>query len=326
VANNALSIESSPLVSVVIPTYNRANLVVETVESVIAQTYPNVEIVVVDDGSTDDTVDTLGPYRGRVKLVRQPNAGRSVARNTGMHHTSGKYIVFLDSDDLLLPESLAVRVTFLEAHPEVDLVYGDGFALEESGRLFELGSHIRRFPPTNHDEFVHEFCKTNFFPPLLALVRRSTLVDRESFDPEIVGLEDWDLWLRMLFRGASFAYLDEKVAVYRRHSGNTDRTEPASFVRARTLTCTKIVREDLDRAMSARNRRDFRLEHIGAIVRGGSPRMLLRALHTVLFEGGKFSPYGMAALTFRVANLLARKVRETAADHGIPQVFRTHAP
>jgi glycosyltransferase involved in cell wall biosynthesis len=299
----------APLVSVIIPTFNRSRLVVETVESALGQTYPNVEIVVVDDGSEDDTESALRPYLDRIVYSYQPNSGRSVARNNGIRQSTGRYCVFLDSDDLLLPGKLSLQVPFLEEHPDFALVYSDGFALDENRNLSPLGSHVYRFPPESRDEFVTQFLKNNFFPPLLALVRRDSLDSTGFFDPEIVGLEDWDLWLRMLFRGAAFAYLDGKVAVYRRHSGNTDRTEPASFVRARTLTCTKVVRDDLDRTMSPTHRRQFRLEHLGALVRYGSPRLVVRAMLSIVWESSRPSPHGLIGLLTRIADLVSRPAR-----------------
>ena len=114
----------SGLVTVVIPCYNQAHFLTEAIESVLSQSYPNFEVVVVDDGSTDDTSEVAGRYPQKVRLIRQENRGLSGARNTGIGHARGEYVVFLDADDRLLPEALEVGIEQLEAHPECAFVSG----------------------------------------------------------------------------------------------------------------------------------------------------------------------------------------------------------
>src|ERR671910_1122682 len=111
------------LVSVVIPCYNQAHFLGEAIESVLSQSYPHHEIVVVDDGSTDDTSEVASRYDG-VRLVRQENRGLAGARNTGIRHSEGDYLVFLDADDRLLPEALRAGVECFESHPECAFVFG----------------------------------------------------------------------------------------------------------------------------------------------------------------------------------------------------------
>jgi glycosyltransferase involved in cell wall biosynthesis len=117
-----MSMSIAPAVSVVIPTYNRADLIAQAVQSVLDQAGINPEIIVVDDGSTDDTPRVLGQFNGKIRYLATENRGVAHARNTGMKASSGKYIAFLDSDDLYLPGKLALQVAFMEAHPEVGVV------------------------------------------------------------------------------------------------------------------------------------------------------------------------------------------------------------
>src|SRR5918993_3738999 len=115
---------AGPLVTVVIPCYNQAHFLTEAIESVLSQSYPNFEVVVVDDGSTDDTSEVASRYPQKVRLIRQENRGLAGARNTGIGHARGEYLVFLDADDRLLPKALEVGIEQLEAHPECAFVSG----------------------------------------------------------------------------------------------------------------------------------------------------------------------------------------------------------
>src|SRR5690606_1176147 len=151
---------NQPLVSVITPTYNRADFIGEAVESVLAQTYPNFELVIIDDGSTDNTRDILEPYLkdSRIRLFHQQNQGQSVARNRGLEEATGEFICFLDSDNAWFPEKLEKSLKAFDHNPESDVVYGDFVVIDEQGR--ELGEnrmtrHSGRITPQLiHDNFV----------------------------------------------------------------------------------------------------------------------------------------------------------------------------
>jgi len=132
-----------PLVSIVVPTYNRGGVISQTLDSALAQSYPRTEIIVVDDGSTDATADAVAPYLGRVKYIRQANQGLAAARNTGHTASRGDYIAWLDSDDLWNREKLALQVAFMQQHPDHLLIASDFSAFDAAG-LFEA-SFVRRY-------------------------------------------------------------------------------------------------------------------------------------------------------------------------------------
>lgn len=134
---------SEPSVSVIIPTYNRANFVLNAIQSVLDQTFKNVEIIVVDDGSTDDTQHALEPFNKKIRYLVTENKGASHARNIGMKAASGKYIAFLDSDDSYLSSKLELQVSFIESHPEIGMTFTEVSATD--GKCVFERYHLRSF-------------------------------------------------------------------------------------------------------------------------------------------------------------------------------------
>ena len=206
-----------PLVSVVIPTYNHARYVCASVESALAQSYDNLEIIVIDDGSTDNTPEVLHPYMERVCYVHQANQGLAAARNTGLRHATGAFVQFLDADDLLDCEKIARQVRAMEAHPDVGVAYGDAkyFYGEDVARLVALPEYTGPRPNT-----YEAFFWKNILPVNAALVRTSSLPARDPFDPELRNLEDWHLWLRMALGGTRFLYVPDACCRVRLHGSN----------------------------------------------------------------------------------------------------------
>lgn len=214
-------------VTAAIPTHNRGALVVEAVESVLAQTYRDFELVVIDNGSTDDTSERLQPYLDRIRYVRQDNRGRAGSRNRALAEARGEYIAFLDSDDLWLPDRLERQVPVLEGSPEVALVHGHVEVIDAAGQLLEqetadhrkLWSSANRAPAT-YEGYAEECrCFTS-----TVLVRRRVLEELGGYDEE-VGLEDLDLYLRIA-RRHEIAFLEGlPFARYRFHGAQTSNRE-----------------------------------------------------------------------------------------------------
>ncbi len=209
----------APNVSVIIPTYNRADLIVEAIHSVLAQTYQDLELIVVDDGSTDGTREAVAPYvqrsNGRVRYVYQENQGLSAARNTGCRLARGQYLAFLDSDDLWKPEKLAVQVPVLDADPTVGLVSSMAETIDARNTRV-LGRKPKHPAGTTLREMVTQGTQ----PPSSFVVRREAIEGIGCFDPEIRrGFEDVDLCFR-LARRWKFVCLNDVLIRYRMHESN----------------------------------------------------------------------------------------------------------
>lgn len=194
-----------PLVSVIIPAYQAAERIRETLDSVFAQTYPNFEVVLVNDGSPDTEAleQAIRSYGERLIYIRQGNRGPSGARNTAIRAARGKYIACLDSDDVYLPEHLASLVPLLEEHA-LDLVYSDSYFIRDGvhvGRAFE---RQRQSPPVTFEKLLAEECGV-ITSAMVAL--RQAMIDAGLFDEHYRRCEDFDLWLRMSFRGAKMDLL-----------------------------------------------------------------------------------------------------------------------
>lgn len=197
------------LISIIIPCYNQGHLLAQAIDSALAQAYPHVEVIVVDDGSTDNTCEIAQRYVGRVRYVRQQNAGLSAARNTGLTVAKGNYVNFLDSDDRLLPEKLARQAPLLEADPGLALVYCRHFVTDADGN--RTPAEKRESP---RGEVYHALRRGNFLPVHSALVRRACIQEAGGFDAKLRALEDWDLWLRIALR-YRFDRVEEPLVEYR---------------------------------------------------------------------------------------------------------------
>jgi dTDP-4-amino-4,6-dideoxygalactose transaminase/glycosyltransferase involved in cell wall biosynthesis len=212
--------------SVIIPTYNRADMVTEAVESVLAQTHRDFEIIVVDDGSTDDTTGALAPWRGRVRYVHQANAGLAAARNRGIREATGDFVAFLDSDDLFEPRLLERVLATFRARPEAGAVFvaerefGNG-AGPAAARLHKKETPGLTFTPAGligRDTGVG-----SGRPPV---IRRAWLDRLGGFDETMRCAVDSEMWIRYSFQ-VRMVYLPEPLVRRRVHSGNLSRDRAA---------------------------------------------------------------------------------------------------
>lgn len=210
------------LVSVVMPAYNAQCFVGEAIDSVLAQKHANLEIVVVDDGSTDGTADIVRSYGDRVVYVRQENAGPARARNAAIARSRGEMIAIIDSDDLWVPGKLAKQVDFLLNNPEVGLVFGDMECFNESGTVLRSAFEKLKFIPGDRPGIV-----ANAFARLLryntipgnVLMRRTCYERVGGYDEELRRCEDWDLWIRIA-RLYPIGCIPEVLLRKRIHGGN----------------------------------------------------------------------------------------------------------
>ncbi len=187
---------AKPLVSVIIPTYNSATFITDCVASIRRNTYPNVEIVIVDDGSPDNTLDVIKGLDTEITLIEQANAGRGSARNNGFKAASGDYIAFLDHDDLLEETSIEDRVQYLASHSEKGWVFTD--AMEYNSRR-ELGLYLDQFPwlDLNQDQFI-QLLRGIYPLTSTIMVRNSLLKKIGGFNTSINYGDDIELFMRLL--------------------------------------------------------------------------------------------------------------------------------
>jgi glycosyltransferase involved in cell wall biosynthesis len=232
-----------PVISAIIATYNRAALVTQAVESVLTQAYRPLEVIVVDDGSTDDTARALARYGDAVRYVYQENRGPAAARNRGIAEASGEVFAFLDADDLWHPEKLRKQWEVLAANPQAGLVHTDVDYWDELRK-----TKYRRTGPRPDGQGA---CYPRFFwrnPVTLStvLLRRSCLQQVGGFDEAIrrPSTEDYDLWFRIA-RHFPFAYLDEPLVTYRLHGSNAVNNS-LTIRQAELYVVLKALRTDPD--------------------------------------------------------------------------------
>jgi teichuronic acid biosynthesis glycosyltransferase TuaG len=199
-----------PIVSVIIPAFNASAFIAKAIDSVLMQTHPSADIVVVDDGSTDETMDILLTYKNQVRGYRQENKGPAAARNLALANAHGQYIMFLDADDTILPQKLARQVEILERNPAIGWTYCDIEYVDGEGRHLYLASE--RFAYSTRTSLngilFSELLRGNFIPLHAPLIRRESLLAATPFDEDklLIGIEDWDLLLRLSSRYDALYY------------------------------------------------------------------------------------------------------------------------
>lgn len=206
----------SPRVSVIVPTYNGESFVRETLESVLAQTWRDFELIVCDDGSTDGTLAILDEYAGRLRVVRQANQGVAAARNHAALEARGEYLAFLDHDDLWEPHLLATLVPILDARADCAMVYADAWIIDSAGHVRgKRGSFLAYASGDVFDPLL----LGNFIPVETTLLRASVFRELSGCDVSLRYLEDYELCLRVARRGP-VAFHPEPLARYRIHERN----------------------------------------------------------------------------------------------------------
>jgi glycosyltransferase involved in cell wall biosynthesis len=208
-----------PKVSVIIPCFNRGQFIAETIESVLDQTYPEVDLAVVDDGCTDNSRDVIERFADRLRILEHPgrlNRGQSACINLALAATDGKYVGILDSDDLWFPEKLAEQVAYLETHADVDMVFGNGEAIDEHGRHLYT---IYEADPPGDGSPISLLLNCYIHLPTNALLRRRLLDRTGGFDEKLRAAQDHDMLLRVAEAGR-IAYLNRMWYRYRRHGGS----------------------------------------------------------------------------------------------------------
>ncbi|NJL11823.1 MAG: glycosyltransferase [Microscillaceae bacterium] len=211
---------SHPLVSVIVPSYNAAHFLTQTLASVAAQSYPHWEVLVIDDGSTDETPALLSALAmPALRYHRQANQGVAAARNQGLALARGELIAFLDADDLFTPDNLQQKVEFLQAHPTIGLVHAAEEVFdsqtEQTLRLATgQGGKVQKALLEMRENVIHS--------PSSVLVRAHLLEQVGGFDTRLSTSADWEMWVR-LAGVTDFGYLPQALVRYRVHSGQMHR-------------------------------------------------------------------------------------------------------
>ena len=205
----------TPPVSVVIPAFNAAAFLPDTVGSVLDQSREGVEVIVVDDGSTDETPDVLAGFGPSIRQVRQDNAGVAAARNEGLRLCRSPYVCFMDADDWMHPDNLRVKVEHLDAHPADVMVQG---LVEPTDAQLRPTGPVLRGARGHIGEALAEYIPSAVPCPSSVVVRTTAVRDVGGFDTRLSTSADFDLWLRLAAMG-SVGRIDEPLVRYRRHEG-----------------------------------------------------------------------------------------------------------
>lgn len=242
-----------PTVSVIIPAYNVAPYITETLDSLWAQTYADYEAIVVNDGSTDTTEQAIAPYLerfgGKLIYIRQENRGLPGARNSGMRQAQGRYIALLDGDDVWLPDYLTTLVALIEADPAIDVLFPNAIfdgSPNFSGRLFQ-----DVFPASEPVTF-ERVLKRECYVFSQALFKRELLERVGEYDEALQAAEDFDLWLRMLHAGCRFAFTRQPLIKYRWRSDSLSNTSEKLLTNLNT-----VYRKWLDNPVTTTEQRAF---------------------------------------------------------------------
>jgi glycosyltransferase involved in cell wall biosynthesis len=212
-------------ISAIVPTYNRANLLCEAVDSILGQTCPVSEVIVVDDGSTDDTVSRMERYGTSIRYISQRNQGPAAARNHGIRVAQGDFVTFLDSDDLWVPQKVEMQLEFIERNPSVDFVFGrmanvfQDTGVEDDDFINAEARDYLAENPGNLERLFEHLIVQNFIGTPTLMARRESLARVGIFDEKRKIGEDLDYWLRAAVL-CKWGFIDEVLIKRRRHTGN----------------------------------------------------------------------------------------------------------
>ncbi len=261
-----------PLVSVVIPVWNSADFLPATLDSILAQTWAEIEIIIVDDGSTDDIEAALVPYRGKIRYIRQDNwGGPSRPRNVAITAAQGKYISFFDSDDLMEPEKLSISLSVLEQNPQVDFIFSNFREIDEFDKVLNEDfllpyTSFRRaieVPTGGGLNFIPgrqaftELLQTNFVGTSSVVCKRDLFDKVGSFDEKMLNADDVDMWRRIAYSGSGFAFVDKVLHSYRKRPGGV--TARGSVRRLPAVLASLNKQRDLDLTGAERKKLEERI-------------------------------------------------------------------
>lgn len=235
-----------PKVSIITPAYNMARFLPEAIESALGQDYHNLEVIILDDGSTDETAEVVRAYGDRVQYHWQPNAGVANSYNRLIRLATGDFIHFLDADDVLVPNAIKLASSALENHPSAALAYGPATVIDAAGRPYGrrvAPSWIASAGLAPSRRMFKELLKGCHITNSSVMVRRAVLEEVGPYQTESVPGEDWDMWLRIAVNH-DMAYVSEPLCLYRTHGGSlTSAYTIEKVLRSHTHSLDKIFAE-----------------------------------------------------------------------------------
>ena len=253
-----------PLVSVIVPAYNVADYIGDALNSVLAQTFTDHEIIVINDGSPDTEAleKVLAPYMSRIIYLKQENRGVSAARNTGINAARGSLIAFLDGDDTWLPHYLEVQVEGIQADPSIDVLYPNVMMF---GDASGTGEEFMTLCPSNGEVTFERLILQECNVSNCSIARRETIIRAGLFDETLRSVEDFDLWLRVIKGGGRIAYHRDVLARYRRRPGSL--TADPIWLSEHILRVLTKVKNTMDLTPSERTTVENQLERFHALLR-----------------------------------------------------------
>ncbi len=290
-----------PKVSVIIPTYNNAKLVTRAIDSVLTQTFTDQEIIVVNDGSTDNTESVLSSYTDRITVVHQPNLERAAARNNGIQRSSGRYIAFLDDDDWWHPKKLEKQVNYLDENPAIGLVCSFAYQVGPDGAILGTIGELRQLPQIPLYSLPWFFLGSSVLT-LTVVIKREIIERAGGFEEHTRYIEDWDLWMRSSIFSPVIC-VPEPLAYYQLHGRNV----PSTLDRYQVQDSRLAVLERVEKLVEELGEAERLPEHIR-----------LRGKAKALWQG--------ALIDYAVGKLESAKLRASQSFSLEPTFFHGYEP
>jgi glycosyltransferase involved in cell wall biosynthesis len=231
-----------PRVSVIIPTYNCSRYLPEAVESALAQTYQDYEIVIADDGSTDGTQELINRWDGRLVYAFQENRGLSAARNFAVSRASGEFLAYLDADDVWFPDKLERQVRFMTENRQCGLVHGDVSIIDEDGEVIHRRYNVECKRVIHQGKCLEGLIHYSTVVVPSVMERRACFEEVGGFDETLRSVEDYLHWVQIALGGHEFGYIEEPVAMYRWRSGSLSRNE-SQMTEAMVRVCRILLND-----------------------------------------------------------------------------------
>lgn len=224
----------TPLISIITPAYNAEKYLAETIESVLQQTYSNWELLITNDGSTDKTAEIIQQYESKDKRIRsfyQENGKQGKARNLAIKHAQGKYLAFIDADDLWAENKLEKQLAVLEQNPEIDIVFTNGISFRGDINHVVQTTNARG-GKYDYKEMLEKVLMGKAFPNLSVMLRKDKLTDLGGFCeiPKVQNAEDQQMWMRMIEAGSQVYCVTENLFYYRLHEEQVTAQDSMAFV------------------------------------------------------------------------------------------------